>query len=367
MNPILLIKTAALGDVIRTTSILPGLHERYENANVTWLTAPGAVDLLRTHPLIRRIEPVDIRSNHSVESAIERLKTTCWTRVLSLDDDLPLARLATAVPSKRLSGVYERPDGSIAYTPDTAPWNDMGLLSVYGKTVADQMKVRNERSHARILADMLGLRMDEPKLHLTDESVAFAEEFAQRHGLRERGLVIGLNAGGGGRWAAKRLPVDRSVELLLAIDRARAGRVTFLILGGRDEVERNAGILAGLAAAPSRPRAVDGGSENTLLEFGALLKCCDLVVSSDSLALHMCVSLGVRAVGFFAPTSAAEIELYGRGEKVCSTSPDYCSYRREADNSTITTARLLEAVERQLVGHGGSGAGTKASGPDPRS
>ena len=61
------------------------------------------------------------------------------------------------------------------------------------------------------------------------------------------------------------------------------------------------------------------------------------------------------------------LELYGRGEKVCSTSPDYCSYRREADNSTITTARLLEAVERQLVGHGGSGAGTKASGPDPRS
>ncbi|MFN0007338.1 MAG: glycosyltransferase family 9 protein [Planctomycetota bacterium] len=355
MNPILLIKTAALGDVIRTTSILPGLHERYEEASVTWLTAPGAVDLLRTHPLIRRIETVDIHSNPSVESAIERLKSTRWARVLSLDDDPPLARLASAVPSRRLSGVYCRSDGSLAYTPDSAPWNDMGLLSVYGKTVADRMKVANEKSHARILADMLGLRMDEPKLHLPAETVSFAERFAERSGLRERGLVIGLNAGGGGRWAAKRLPVDRSVALLSAIDRALGGKVTFLILGGRDEKERNEEIRAGLAREPACPRAVDGGSENTLLEFGALLKQCDLVVSSDSLALHMCVAVAVRAVGFFAPTSAAEIELYGRGEKIRSTSPDYCSYRREADNSTITTERLLEAVMRQLAECGPAG------------
>ena len=343
-----MIKTGALGDVVRTTSILPGIHERYEEAVVTWLTAPGAVDLVRTHPLIRRIETVDVRSGPSVETALERLKPTRWSRVLSLDDDPPLARLAASVPSRRLSGVYERADGSIAYTPDTAPWNDMGLLSVYGKAAADRLKLENELSHPRILADMLGLRMDEPKLHLPVESVAFAEAFAERHGLRERGLVIGLNPGAGGRWESKRLPVDRSIGLLSAIDRALRGRVTFLVLGGPDEEAQNAGILVGLAREPSRPRALDAGSRNTLLEFGALLTRCDLVVSSDSLALQLCIALGVRAVGFFAPTSAAEIELYGRGEKVASTSPDYCSYRREADTATITTERLLEAVLRQV-------------------
>jgi len=358
LNPILVIKTAALGDVMRTTSILPGLHERYEEASITWLTAPGAVDLIRTHPLVRRIETVDLRSNQSVETAAERLSTTTWTRVLSLDDELPLARLASNVPSKRLSGVYERMDGAVAYTPDTAPWNDMGLLSVYGKTVADRLKVENQHSHARILADMLGLRMDEPKLHLTEEATAFAESFAARHELGERGLVVGLNAGAGGRWDAKRLPPERAVELLIAIDQALGGRVTFLILGGRGEEERNARILAGLSREPSGPRAVDAGTGNGLLEFGALLKRCHLVISSDSLALHMCVGLGVRVVAFFAPTSAAEIDLFGRGEKVASTSPDYCSYRREADNSSITTARLLAAVERQLAGVHRSGRRT---------
>jgi heptosyltransferase-2 len=55
----------------------------------------------------------------------------------------------------------------------------------------------------------------------------------------------------------------------------------------------------------------------------------------------------VRVVAFFAPTSAAEIELYGRGEKVQSTAPDACSYRPDADNATLTVERLAPAVLRQ--------------------
>ena len=55
-------------------------------------------------------------------------------------------------------------------------------------------------------------------------------------------------------------------------------------------------------------------------------------------------------MAFFAPTSAAEIELYGLGEKVASTAPDYCSYRADADNASITAERLCAAVLRVLTG-----------------
>ena len=62
----------------------------------------------------------------------------------------------------------------------------------------------------------------------------------------------------------------------------------------------------------------------------------------------MAIALDVRVVAFFAPTSAAEIELYHLGEKVISTAPDYCSYRADADNSSITPERLRDAVLRQI-------------------
>ena len=81
-----------------------------------------------------------------------------------------------------------------------------------------------------------------------------------------------------------------------------------------------------------------------------MIDACDLLVTSDSMALHMAIARGVRIVAFFAPTSAAEIELYGLGQKVWSTAPDYCTYRRDADNSTLTSERLCSAALEVLEG-----------------
>ena len=86
--------------------------------------------------------------------------------------------------------------------------------------------------------------------------------------------------------------------------------------------------------------------------------CDALERPSDSLAMHLAIAQGVPVTAFFAPTSAAEIELYGRGEKVLSTAPDYCSYRPDADNSSLTTERLLAATLRCLGCSDASGSGS---------
>jgi heptosyltransferase-2 len=129
------------------------------------------------------------------------------------------------------------------------------------------------------------------------------------------------------------------------LQRKLEGRVAFVLLGGPGEFERNRAIAGALADGV---RLVDAGCDNPLLEFAALVSRCDLLVTSDSLALHVAVALDVRLVAFFAPTSAAEIELYGLGEKVVSTASDYCSYRPDADVSTLTPERIAQAVLRQL-------------------
>src|SRR6185503_18765448 len=143
----------------------------------------GAVDLLATHPLIRAVVPLDVASDESVQTVTRELQATRWARVISLDDEAPIARLASAVSTKRLSGTFLRPDGGVAYTPDSAPWFDMGLLSVHGKTAADVHKAANQRSHPQILAEMLGLRPGRPELHLPPDARSFARAFAESSGL----------------------------------------------------------------------------------------------------------------------------------------------------------------------------------------
>lgn len=340
---ILILKTAALGDVLRTTSILPGLAKRHAGARISWVTAPNAVDLVRTHPLVHEVIAIDTKNAADVELCRIKLSARRFERVISLDDEAPLCRLASALNAASLHGACAKPDGTLAYTSDTAPWFEMGLLSVHGKKRADELKVENRRSQPAIYATMLGVEFGKPELHLPAASIEKARAFAARASLDANVPLIGLNTGAGGRWLSKQLPVERTVALAKLLERALDGRVRFLVLGGDAEGERNDAILSGIGA-----RAIDGGTRNSLFDFAALVESCDVLVTSDSLALHMAIARDVRIVAFFAPTSAAEIELYGLGEKVVSTAPDYCSYRPDADNSSITPERLCAAVLRQL-------------------
>ena len=116
-------------------------------------------------------------------------------------------------------------------------------------------------------------------------------------------------------------------------------------------------MAAGLGAAGVP--FTDAGTENSLLEFTAILAQLDLLVTSDSLALHLGVTQGVPILAFFAPTPAAEIELYGRGRAVSSLSEDYASYRKDADTSTLTVERLLGPALELL----GAGQGPSRVGP----
>ncbi len=218
----------------------------------------------------------------------------------------------------------------------------MGLLSVHGKQEADRLKLVNRRASRRSTPRCSGSRWASPR------SCCPRPRAPERVRWRGSSPLVGLNTGAGGRWVGKQLPVDRTVELAGAISRERQGKVRFLVLGGQAEAERNRAIVAGLRAHPDKPAFIDAGTDHALLDFAARVELCTLLVTSDSLALHMAVALERRIVAFFAPTSAAEIELYGLGEKVLSTAPDYGSYRPDADNSTLTVERLLPACLRQL-------------------
>ena len=351
---LLVIKTAALGDVVRTTSILPGLARRHPGLRVTWLTANAALELVSGHRLVTRALGVDPGDERSLAEVERELARTPWERVLSFDDEAPLCALASRLGGSpgegRISGAHLDAHGARRYTSDVAPWFDMGLLSVHGKREADRLKLVNRESHPAIFARMLGIEMGEPELVLPRESVRFAEDFTRRTELRGRGPVIALNTGAGGRWESKKLPEERTIELAVALARARDGRLSFLLCGGPEEAQRNARIGKGLSAR--KVRWVDAGTKNTLLQFAALLAQCDLVITSDSLALHLALTQKVPILAFFAPTPAHEIELYGRGETVASTAPDYASYRPDADTSTLTLERLLAAAERVLARHG---------------
>jgi heptosyltransferase II len=322
------VKHGALGDIVRTSWLLPGLHDRFEPATrVDWLTAPGAADLLRFNPLVER-----------VLTAPNRLRPI-YGWVLSLDDEEHAIEAASSVRCERFSGALLR-NGRHGYTDDMAPWFDMGLLSRLGKARADAMKVENTASHSTLFSSMLNV----PIPHPTFFNSSFREarwKSVLRCG--SGGAVFGINPFAGGRWPAKALPASELSQLLqhlLGDPELGVGRIVLF----SEEHSRAEALLADLPPKLASHIVAPDTSESTL-ELAAAIRALDYLVTTDSLALHLAVAQSVPNLSFYAPTSAAEIETFGTGVKLLSTAADYCSYRGDADNTSITAARLLPLLK----------------------
>ena len=315
---ILIIKLGAMGDVVRTTSLLPGLFKKYPGARIFWVTKRESLPLLEHNPFLQQSTAIEEREQ------IKELGKKNFALAINLDDEIESCTLASSVrASERIGGILQ--DGKPSYTKGSSPWFDLGLISRFGKEKADELKKKNTRTYQDIISGIVGVERGKPVLELTEEEAGFGEEFTKRHSISKSNLVIGLNTAAGSRWKGKILSVEKTIGL--AKELSKNFSCTLLLFGGPQERGRNGTIARELGNL-----IVDAGTDHPLREFAALVNLCDILITSDSLALHLGVALGKNVIVFFGPTSAAEIDLYGRGIKLKSKKHCGCFYN---DNCTV--------------------------------
>ena len=345
---IALIKVGALGDVVRTTSILPALRRRFENLRLTWITARNALDLIKYAP--------EVSQAIAIEEITDRwIHRHAYDWAISLDDEIAPCRLASSLRTKRLSGAFLSAHGNQEYTQDMELWFGMGRLRQSqegGLDRANQLKRLNHMSYPGILYRMLDLPepIERPSVHVPPTAHRRADSWWRKSEMGRFPKVVGLNTGAGTRWDHKQWGVRESSELASAMhDCFGVGVVVF---GGAAETERNQQIVKQAA----RPGVLACPADLSLLEFADLIRRCCLLVTSDTLALHLASAMATPIVGFFGPTSASEIDLFGGpGEKVVTHLECRCCYLRTCDKQihcmlTISVGMMLEAVRRVLRG-----------------
>lgn len=331
---VLMVKLAATGDVLRTTAFLPAIHAEWPGAKVTWVTRPAAAPLFAGNALVDEVLATDDAAT------VARLATELFDVVLCPDADPDAAALAALARARQRRG-YVRDEGGrvVPLGPGARAWLELGL--------DDAAKKRNRHTYQHLVAAVLGLdpaAVREPVLEPSAADVAAARALVA--GV-DRPL-LGLNTGAGGRWSYKQWTREHQSQFLrLAADAGLA----VLLLGGPEEVERHAELLAAARGLP----IVDGGNHNTFGRFAALVEQCRVVVTGDTFAVHVAAARRVPAVVLFGPTSAAEIELYGRGSKLVPPGLDcVCCYLPRCDRvphcqALIQPAAVLDAVRHWLV------------------
>lgn len=328
---ILIIKLGAIGDVLRTTGILKGLDKKYGNPKIYWITLQNALPLLANNTLI--FKTITLEKWKEIEDINFDL-------VISLDDEMEACSIATLAKKGKIVGAYLDNDGKRTYTK--SEWFDMSLL---GGPDRDELKKANKKTFQEHMANFLGIdkKEMEPILILTDRELEYQKKFMEENGLKEGEFLIGINTGAGGRWQYKKLGEEKTAALINSIYENYKYRC--ILLGGGEERERNSRI-ASMIKVPF----IDAGTNHQLMEFASIVGLCSVLVTSDSLALHIGTALKKKVVAFFGPTSMSEIDLFGRGKKIAPDMTCLVCYKRTCDFNPacmhlITVDQLVSAVK----------------------
>ena len=332
---ILIVKLAAIGDVLRTTPLLPGLKRVYPQSHITWVVDKEALPLLKNNPLIDRLLPFDF-------SALLPLEFESFDLILGLEKEAQGAALVSKIRATEKRGFGLGENGNIF------PLNPASEYAFF-LGLSDELKFyRNKKTYPELIFEIAEIEyeQDEYLLVLGEEDVAFADRFAKKARLKKGETLIGLNTGAGDVFANKAWTLEGYIKLIRALKKRPQTRL--LLLGGPKEKIRNRKILQKVGGG-----VIDGRCDNTLGQFAALVNLCDLVVTGDTTALHLAIGLRKKVVALFGPTCAQEIELYRRGEKIVSSLSCAPCYRRVCSQSpncmeAISAKEVLENVTRLL-------------------
>ena len=331
---ILIVKLDAMGDVLRSTALLPPLAEVHPRAAITWLTRRESVALIERNPYVSEV--LELGAEATVH-----LQARTFDRVINLDASRISAALAAVAKSPRKDGYVLDERGIVQPTNDAARrWLEAGVF--------DDIKRQGTITYQDRMAAILDLqgRKHRYVFSLTDDERERGRAHLTALGIDLGRPLVGLNTGAGGRWPLKQWREDGYLECIARLDREHD--LQFVLLGGPGERERNDRLIAG-----SRVKLFDPGCDNPVRHFAAMLGHCDVVVTGDTLAMHLSLALGRRTVVLFGPTSAAEIDLYGLGEKVVPDMACLSCYKNSCDfvpncMDLISVGMVEGAISRQL-------------------
>lgn len=255
--------TTSLGDVLRTTAIL----NYFKNDDVTWLVDEKAYPLLEGNPLIKRIMVFG-------QESILQLQHERFDTVINLEKGPGICAFSDSVNAWRRFGFRFDSERGVAQAYD-------GAEMVLSLCLSMEKKKKNMRFWQDALASMIGKKWSDEEEYIL--------------GYKPRSKVkydIGFNWVVGEKWPNKAWPEKnwKKLEKLM-------------------KNKYNISWQKGLG---------------NLEEYMDWINSCRLIVTNDSLGMHLAIALRKKMIALFGPSSSKEVCLYGRGVKLAGKTPYKC-------------------------------------------
>ena len=320
MKQILIIKTGALGDVVRTSFFAKYLNEQYD-FKIHWLACEASKDIVINNSFI-----------HKVYVDAKEIPKLSWDIVFSLEDEIDFISLATKIDKKKLVGLYLE-NNEICYDKITSYWNNMGIHSKFGLEKANELKYRNKLSHLEIYSQIF--QVEGPKPNWKGKIPKFIDIKTT-----QKKISIGINPFAGNRWPGKEIPIKEINLLLNKIQESEKFKKIYLFGDYSKWVKVDFKKFS---------KCIYLNTENDIDLFANELKRIQILITSDSLAVHLACALGIPFICFFGPTSASEVTVPNLPHiNIISDRPGYCSYSPKAKIEGLNAKKIYSCLNKLI-------------------
>lgn len=252
------VRRVSLGDVLRTT---PLLH-LYKNEEVTWITDLEAIPLLKKNCYIDRL--ISLNFTYAMQLLEESFDT-----IINLEKNHDICKFSGRIDAWKKYGFRFDKKTNMAEAYDRAS----EVLAVSSNPDAKKI---NKKTTQKLLFEMVGQTWKD-------------EEYILGYSPKtEEKYDIGLNVLVGQKWPTKAWSNQNWDKLEIRLKK-EGFKVT-----RQDKQSKE--VLKNLE------------------KYIDWINSCKVIVSNDSLGLHLGIALKKRTLGLFGPTPNLEIEFYGRGQ-----------------------------------------------------
>jgi len=329
---LLIVHLGALGAVVRSTSLLKAMKRKYPSSKITWVTDAPAHYLLQGHPAIDRVLTTS-------EADLLQLSALEFDIGFVIDKSLKASGILRRTTVDQIFGFQADPRSG-AILPATPAAQELWHLGL-----DNHLKFHvNKKPETQLMIEALELgpfQRDDYWLPLTEKEKTEVLQ-RQKTWAGEKQIILGINTGCSAVIAAKKLTVDFQRQMIQTLA-AKFPQLQIVLLGGPEDSLRNEQIAKDLPVVSS---STEGGLRDGLVSVAA----CDIVVTGDSLGMHMAISQRKPTVAWFGPTCAHEIDFYDRGMAILARSSCSPCWKRSCEKAQmcydqVSLEEIVHAVE----------------------
>jgi ADP-heptose:LPS heptosyltransferase len=276
IKKILVIKPAAIGDVLLSTPVIENLRSSFPEGEINFLTQKFCKEALTGNPFITRILTYDL-SLDGGWFIIKNIRKQKYDLVIDLFGN-PRTALITFLSGAKYKVGYKFRYRKYAY--------NIKLDSRGGEVHNVEFNLDSLRALG------LDVKSYSPKFIINFIHTEFADKFFTDNGLNDS-TVIGINPCGS--WQTKVWYLDKFAGLINKM----SSKYKFLIFWGYEEERKQAQKLKDTAEGN-----VILIPKTDIKYMGALLKKCKVFLTNDTGPMHIASALGVNVAAIFGPTNS---------------------------------------------------------------